>query len=269
MMSASFDTALSHSSAWTFIVEQYRSDPTLTEEERLLLKDASLDDYVDDLKFIGVSDVEKGIVRKCIAKLHPLLHTLERFRGALDAFANGDPHGILALVWGSVRIVLVVSQNKNNWLIEAWYANTLQIAKESEALQEDLISFFKDIDNILGRLTAYERLFEQNDRFDAALRRVFEYLLEFCSWIRQKLRQNGLKRIAKAILSDGLRREASRKIGEIRAGCQITESEAQLAGAERAVSFQHEAGNFFKTSRQFYEKSGKCFIITRELSRNC
>jgi hypothetical protein len=126
-----------------------------------------------------------------------------------------------------------------------------------------LISFFNDIGNILGRLTAYERLFKQNNRFETSLCSVFEKFLEFCSWIRQKLKQNGLKRLAKAILSDGLRRDAAQKIGEIRVGCQNVESEAQLAQAEGIVEFQEEAGDFFQTSRQFYEKSGKCLIVVK------
>jgi hypothetical protein len=108
MMSASFDSALSHSSSWTTLVEKWKSDSTLTEEERLLLRNASFDDYIDDLKFVGISEAEKSIIKRCISKLQPLVHTLERFRGALDVFSNVDPHGVLALLWGSVRIVLVV-----------------------------------------------------------------------------------------------------------------------------------------------------------------
>ena len=118
-----------------------------------------------------------------------------------------------------------------------------------------MVNFFLEINDILGRLTAYEVLFRKNSRFSKALCTVFESLLEFCAWSRQKLRSKA-KTFAKLLFTDSVKREAALKITQFRVLCIKTESEAQLAGAEATMNFQRIASRYFKNSRKRYKTPG-------------
>ena len=107
----------------------------------------------------------------------------------------------------------------------------------------------------MGRLTAYEVLFQNKSRFNKALCAVFESLLEFCAWLRQRLRSK-TKSFAKLLFTDSLKREAALKISHFRVLCIRTESEAQLAGAEATENFQRIATDYIKDRRRRYKALG-------------
>ena len=95
--------------AWRRTIDRYLVDSSLTAEEQKALRLRSLDDFLSDLQNVDLSQIQRSRVQKYMTKLRPVLITIDRFGKAIDVFANADPHGVLGLVWGSIRMVLVVS----------------------------------------------------------------------------------------------------------------------------------------------------------------
>ncbi|KAI9800943.1 MAG: hypothetical protein M1833_003080 [Piccolia ochrophora] len=210
-------------------------DSSLTAEEQKVIRLYRLDDFVGDLQNVGLSQMQKSRVQKYMTKLQPVLRSLDRFGKAFDVFSNADPFGALSLIWGSIRMVLVVGSDLASFC-------------------DDVVTFFEELSDIIGRLRAYEVLFQTNKRFNTALCSVFEHLLEFCSWLRLKMRSKS-KSFAKMLFTDSLKREAAFKISQFRSLCIKTESEAQLAGAEASIKFQRNTTEFFEESRRRQKKS--------------
>ncbi len=95
--------------AWRRTVDRYLVDSSLTAEEQKTLRLNSLDEFLSDLTNVDLSQLQKSRVQKYMTKVRPVLMTLDRFGKAIDVITNADPYGILNLVWGSIRMVIVVS----------------------------------------------------------------------------------------------------------------------------------------------------------------
>lgn len=115
-------------------MDRYLVDSSLTDEEQKVLKMKNVEDYIGDLQRTQLDPLQKSRLVKYMKRLQPLFNTLTRFQGAIDSFAQADPYGVLSLVWGSVRMVLIVGIDVSNLL-------------------DDLVSFFSQIDDKVGRLT--------------------------------------------------------------------------------------------------------------------
>ena len=58
-----------------------------------------------NLESVELSHLQKSRLKKYLERLRPLFDHLERFGKAIDVLSQSDPHGVLSLVWGSIRIV--------------------------------------------------------------------------------------------------------------------------------------------------------------------
>lgn len=96
-------------SAWSKAMAEYLHDDSLTKEERNICRLDSSDDFISDLEATTLTNIQKSRLHQGMKRIQPFLKILEKFKGALDVFSQADPHGVLACVWGSIRLVLVVS----------------------------------------------------------------------------------------------------------------------------------------------------------------
>jgi len=94
--------------AWAIVREAQLADPSLSTDERAILTSCSPQDVLSDIHSMEHRHTSSSRTRKYANQLQPFLQGLERFGAAMDVFSNADPHGILSLLWGSVRLVLVV-----------------------------------------------------------------------------------------------------------------------------------------------------------------
>lgn len=218
-------------------MDRYSQDNGLTVEEQKILRVKSPTDFSSDLRTVEMTHLQRSRIQKAMNKLQGFLDLFTRFEQAIESFANADPWGVLSLLWGSVRMCLIV-------------------LKDFSELYEVLVEFFIKIQDDVGRLTAYEVLFGESKRFNLALCAVFESLLDFCSWFRMKTRSRG-KFVAKMVFVGSLKKEAALKISHFHALCIKTESEAQLAGAESSVKFQETAIKLLKDVKGAQVSSGK------------
>jgi hypothetical protein len=103
-------TIIPQQRSWDLAREQYLNAPGLTAADRAhrqQLLHSSPAELIAQLKVFESQESLKR-PRRWAARLQPLIDWLERFGPALDVFANADHYGILALVWGSLRVLIVV-----------------------------------------------------------------------------------------------------------------------------------------------------------------
>lgn len=105
------DESLEVLDAWTSMKTRELSSPDLSDEERCFLKFSTADDVVSELQRLDAEQADSSRGRQYLQRLQPLTRFLEKFGQALDLFAQADAHGVLSLVWGSLRVVLVVSSH--------------------------------------------------------------------------------------------------------------------------------------------------------------
>lgn len=74
---------------------------------------------IGELRAWEYTHADQSGLRKCATFLNPLFRGLERCGSAVDVFSNAEPTGILSLLWGSVRLILVVSQPCKDFKV-AW-----------------------------------------------------------------------------------------------------------------------------------------------------
>jgi len=105
--------------AWSFLRDREITNPELTAAERDCLKSATAQDVVAEIRLIENTHTDQSRTRQCLDKLQPFITWLDKFGVALDVFANADAHGILSLVWGSLRLLLVVGPHSKDVTLPA------------------------------------------------------------------------------------------------------------------------------------------------------
>jgi len=98
--------------AWTITKTNYLKDDDLSSEEKDMLNSCSLKDLIDEMKRMENRHAQDSKTRNIMSSLQPFAQTLRKIGPALDTFSNADPHGIMSLVWGSVRLILVVHSTR-------------------------------------------------------------------------------------------------------------------------------------------------------------
>ena len=117
-MAASEQKAIS---AWAAARDRVLLDPDLTKEEKAWLHSTSADKVVEELKNLDSQNAQESKSRKMMKAIDPFLDGLQRFGPAMDVFSNADPNGVMSLVWGSLRMILVVSRYPHmQHCIESW-----------------------------------------------------------------------------------------------------------------------------------------------------
>ena len=106
-------------SAWAAARDRVLLDPTLSKEEKAWLESMSVEKVINEIKELDSQYAQASNSRKIMKAINPLLEGLQRFAPAMDVFSNADPNGVLSLVWGSLRMILVVGIIQYNAVLEA------------------------------------------------------------------------------------------------------------------------------------------------------
>src|SRR5450432_770340 len=83
-------------------------------EERLLFASATIETLYYDTSNTEREDRKKSRMRNRLQKIQPLVDKLEEYGQAMDLYANAASW-ILAPIWGSIRVVLVLAQCYNGF----------------------------------------------------------------------------------------------------------------------------------------------------------
>lgn len=107
-MSTTTATVPGEDDAWASARNDYLAATDLTTEERQQLLTSSRSDVFEELQSLETKHAQESKSRIAANRLNKVFEGLGTFSRALDVFVNADSHGVLALVWGSLRIVLGV-----------------------------------------------------------------------------------------------------------------------------------------------------------------
>ncbi|KAI4128816.1 MAG: hypothetical protein LQ347_004029 [Umbilicaria vellea] len=222
----------SQQDAWAIAREQYLDAAGLTPaehaEQQRFLSSSSPDEVIKQLQSLETQHGENSRSRSSLARLQPLIDWLARFGSALDVFANADPHGVLSLVWGSLRILLVLAKDFQQWF-------------------EDVVLFLEQIQAVFHRLEAYEKLFVHSLSLRTALSKVYLELLDFVNataGVLRKEKGSRMGRVGIKVFKETLWKDHSatfgRRISQMKHLCDETERDAALESRSATAHFQDE-----------------------------
>jgi len=109
IVSISSQNSTDDESLWTRAVREYLTDPSLSGEERAFAMLRSSDDFISDLGEATLSKFQKSQLQRAMKRVQPFLKVLERFKDGPGVFVHVELRGVLDCVWGSIRLVLIVS----------------------------------------------------------------------------------------------------------------------------------------------------------------
>lgn len=98
-----------HKDAWTRAWDEYLQKAHLDPAKRESLFSCSPQDIMTTLTSWEIQHTDKSKLRRFMDFLDPLFKGLARFALALDVYSNAVPFGILFLIWGGLRLVLMVN----------------------------------------------------------------------------------------------------------------------------------------------------------------
>lgn len=104
------DDANRESKALIAALQDYQNEDVLTKEQKSAARLRSTQDLLDgiDPGLLSLKNKDCTRIRRSMEYMRPFMDALTHLAPGMDVFANADPHGILSLVWGSVRMVLIV-----------------------------------------------------------------------------------------------------------------------------------------------------------------
>ena len=233
--------------AWARARDSLLRASDLTEEEQEWLRSTTAEMVVTEVERLDAQHADKSWSRTMMSAIKPLLHGLNRFGPAMDVFAQADPQGILVLVWGSLRMILMIANKFNKYF-------------------EDLASFLDRISAPLGRLQEYEKLSPDSPRLGKALYAVFARFLDFTLKTRRMFldkanRTNVLDKLGRKFFKkDPWKKytsEVENDISEVRQLCEDAREEADLTVAQNSARSQKKAEEFYKMSEDFYKRQSE------------
>ncbi|KAF2190029.1 hypothetical protein K469DRAFT_22338 [Zopfia rhizophila CBS 207.26] len=129
------------------------------------------------------------------------------------------PNQIAALVWGSVKFVLLISSN---------------FADYFDKLSERIAQF----SNYCPRLSEYEKLFPASPRLQQALSDFYAVVVVFCSKALMVVQEKGVKRFSKSVWKS-FKVEFNEIEESLSAAKDEVRGELQLASEQAAHGFRH------------------------------
>jgi hypothetical protein len=115
-------------------------------------------------------------LRKCQLKLQPLIGAVSEYGKALDVYTNCYPL-VLAPIWGSLRVVLQVRDDRLRVLTTQL---TFKTARRFRKYFDRLVDIFTQIGDSLPRYRIYERLSSDHERLLAALANAYLDIIVSC-----------------------------------------------------------------------------------------
>jgi hypothetical protein len=93
---------------WLIARNRFLQDSTA--EEKLLFNSATVETLYYDTSNTEREDRKSSKMRNVARKLQPLVDVIQEFGAAMDVYSNAYPL-VLAPLWGSIRVLLVLGQS--------------------------------------------------------------------------------------------------------------------------------------------------------------
>lgn len=205
------------------------SDSMFSPEERKMLETGTPENVQAEIIAWDKEHAEKSTMRRLGNRLKPIISGLGVFGSALDVFAQVEPKGVLAAVWGTIRVLLAAGGR----LLGAF---------------EEIVDQMTRLGPSLQRLDIMTAIHSKSARLDAAVFQVFQKYLECVKTVRMIFKiekpSDLLKRlkekITKARKLITYQESFAESLHEVEASCIQAEKEAGLADTQAAAEFYKE-----------------------------
>ncbi|KAK6064701.1 nacht domain protein [Seiridium cupressi] len=156
------------------------------------------------------------------AKIKPFINGLNILDGLISSLAGLEAHGIVTLLWGSIKIFMT-------------------LATKAIKILESISELLDDVGQQLDLFHQYESLFSKHgsSRFNPSLQRVYSTYLYFFSTARNFYQSSGFRKVKESV---GLTREKHSShvrfaLEEVKRACLQAKDEVELADRQsRAIS---------------------------------
>ncbi|KAF2681224.1 hypothetical protein K458DRAFT_82442 [Lentithecium fluviatile CBS 122367] len=149
-------------------------------------------------------------------RIQGLLESVQQYRNIIDTCTG--PNQIAALVWGSIKLVLLVSSN---------------FAEYFDKLSQRI----NQLSTYCPRLSEYERLFQTSTRLQQAISTFYTIVVKFCSKALGVVQEKGVKRYSKSAWKSFKVEFKDIEEGISEAKDEVTE-ELRLASEQEAHGFR-------------------------------
>jgi hypothetical protein len=204
--------------AWVAARSEYIAG--LDEEERRLFEDATPENLLFNATTAQTSHEQASQSRAIFRRLKPFLSVIESYGAALDVYSNIYPLA-LALIWGSLRVMLHLATNFNK-------------------IFDRVVDVLERIGYVLPRFRDYERVFGSHPRVIRALSAAYLDIISLCSEINPFIRSIQNSRIKSFTkLFSPLNHHLAEAVGRFRQHREDVEQEAEACHMIKAAK-HHE-----------------------------
>ena len=213
--------------AWTLAKQRFIQD--LNEDEQRKFTEATPESIYYDATRTHRNYTSRSKLHGFQQSLRPLTDALEQYGKALDIFSNTYPL-FLSPIWGSVRIVLLLSQASKNY-------------------HERIVSMFGQIGEALPRLRSYLYIFPQDLALRNSIAGAYLSMIEFCTEIKNLFKTERLALTSK-LIGKSLVKPLDRCLADTLVKLQVQDKSIQ---ADAHIAYWREQ----KTARELSQKEAE------------
>lgn len=138
-------------------------------------------------------------------RMRVVLEAVQQYSSIIDTASSAHP--IAALVWSTVKIVVLVRKASSRLqpLVSSLLTHNVQAALNFASYFEKLSMRFAQLSIYCPRLSAYEKLFNESIRLQKSLSDFYAVIVKFCTKALEVIQEKGMKRITEQIRSQTLR----------------------------------------------------------------
>lgn len=97
---------------WTKVRDRFLED--LSDKEKVLYCQATPSTVLDEVLTLNIHHAEHSKSRWVLGKMQSTVELFERYGKAIDVYVNAQPL-VMSPLWGSIRILLIVSPRSAPW----------------------------------------------------------------------------------------------------------------------------------------------------------
>ena len=129
---------------------------------------------------------------RCVAaRILGFLESVQQFCSVADTFVSSNPR-VAALVWGSVKLVILVHCPLGPWLLDKNVLTFMQAASNFSTYFDKLSSLLMTLRNHFPRHSKYQILYSYSTRLQGALCTYYATVVNFCKKVLEVVQRSGV-----------------------------------------------------------------------------
>ncbi|KAL9049311.1 MAG: hypothetical protein Q9162_007284 [Coniocarpon cinnabarinum] len=205
---SALENGRSSSPIWGRAFEHFRRDLEESDDLRSVMDDGTMEGLVAYAESVGSTAMDRNRTTQYMQRLSPIIRFIDDF-AAILAYCTGADLGATALVWGSIRLMLMLCPNTQDTL-------------------QQILDMLEEMSLTLPRFRQYEQTLPLDGPLEGALLDVYTEMICFCARTIHFLRSNPHAVLRQTAWTDR-QNDFERTIKRIKRMSSTVEHEADLA----------------------------------------